>query len=63
MYKNVYNPKSKITSFFLFFIATILAEIQGEIKRKQEVKRREDKKKWSNLSCYFILKMPFLGIY
>lgn len=36
IYKNMYNPKRKIS--LISSITTMLAEIQGEIKQKQEVK-------------------------
>ena len=58
MYKNMYNPKSKISLLFLCFIATILAKSQGENKQKQEDNKsemewRQDKRKeWSNLNSF-----------
>jgi hypothetical protein len=41
MYKNIHNPKSKTSLLLLFSITTLLAEIQGENKQKQKVKRSE----------------------
>jgi hypothetical protein len=40
MYKNMYNPKSKISLLLLSSIATIFVEIQGE---KQEDKKSKEK--------------------
>ena len=36
MYKNMYNPKSKISLLLLSFIATMLAKVQGENKRNKK---------------------------
>ena len=43
MYQNIYNPKSKINLLLRSFIAIVLAEIQGEIKQKQEDEKSEEK--------------------
>jgi hypothetical protein len=43
-YKNMYNPKSKISLLLLSSIATMLAGIQDENKRKQGDKRIEAKR-------------------
>jgi hypothetical protein len=43
MYKNIYNPKSKIRLFILSSIATMLAEIQGETNKQKDVKPKVDK--------------------
>jgi hypothetical protein len=51
----MYNPKSKVRLLLLSSIATMLVEIQGENKRKQEVKPRE----WANLN--FAQNCPFLA--
>lgn len=42
IYKNIYNPKSKIRLLLISSIAGMLVESQGENKRKQEVKPIED---------------------
>jgi hypothetical protein len=47
-YKNMYNPKSKISLLLLSSIATMLAGIQDENKRKQGDKRIEAKRKQEN---------------
>ena len=44
MYKNMYNPKSKIIFFLVSSIAIMLVDIQGENKWKQEDKTSQDKK-------------------
>ena len=41
---NMYNPKSKISLFFLSPIRTMLVEFQGGKKRKQEDKTSEKKR-------------------
>ena len=43
IYKNLYNPKSKIRLLVLSSRATMVTEIQGENKQKQDEKPREDK--------------------
>ena len=48
MYKNMYNPKSKI-SLLLSFIATMLPKIQVENKWKQEVEKNKAKRKQENV--------------
>jgi hypothetical protein len=58
MYKNMYDPKSKISLLLLSSIATILAEIQGKNKKNKnvrEVKKSEAKRKtrkWLNFILF-----------
>ena len=63
-----YIPKSKTTVLLLSFIATMLAEIQDENKRKQEVKTtkammrgQENGQTCIFLFFYFYPKAIFLG--
>ena len=42
------NPKSKISLLLLSSMTTMLADIQGENKQKQEDKRREAKRRQEN---------------
>ena len=61
MNQNMYNPKNKISLFFLSSIAIMLAEIQGETKRKQEDKRSEDNRKQENGQTLMFFKTALFG--
>jgi len=43
MYKNMYNPKSKISLLLLSSVANILVKNLGKNKQNQEDKRSEEK--------------------
>jgi len=58
MYKNMDNPKSKIRLLLLSSIATIFAEIQGENKRKQEVKPKKTCEAKKMVKFDFFTKLP-----
>ena len=62
MYKNMYNPKRKISLLILSIIITMLAKTQGENKWKQEDKKCKEVKpritrEWSKLNS--LQNFPF----
>jgi hypothetical protein len=63
--KNTYIPKSKTTLLLLSFNVTMLAEIQGENKRRQEVKTTKATRGQENgqtcIFLFFFSKLPFSG--
>ena len=63
MYKNMYNPKSKIS--LLSWIAIKLVESQGKNKQKQEVKTSEAKRRHENGHIWFLFlsKTAFMDKY